>query len=102
VASEEIRRISALLSGEILRWPNVSARQMLGMRAFYRGTAVFAMLPDKRALELPNAIAYKLPAGAQRREGRKWQLFELKGERDMGHALARLDKAYRLAGQPGL
>jgi len=71
---------------------------MFGMRAFYRGTVVFAMLPDKRALERPRAIAYKLPAGTQRREGPKWQLFELKGERDVGNALACLDKAYRRAG----
>jgi len=73
-------------------WP------MSGMRAFYRGTVVFAMLPDKRALERPRAIAYKLPAGTQRREGQKWQLVEMEGERDVGNALACLDKAYRRAG----
>ena len=53
------------------------------MRAFYRGTVVFAMFSDKRAFESPTAIAYKLPAGTQRREGQKCQLFELEGEREV-------------------
>ncbi len=71
---------------------------MSGMRAFYHGAVVFAMLPDKRALENPTAIAYKLPAGTRSREGGNWRLCELEGERDLGHALACLDKAYRKAG----
>lgn len=96
--SEEMRRLSALLSEELLHWPGVSARPMFGMRAFYHGAVVFAMLPDKRALESPTAIAYKLPVGAPPREGQKWRLFELEGERDLGSALACLDKAYRRAG----
>ncbi len=70
---------------------------MFGLRACYRGAVVFAMLPDKRALESPNAIAYKLPTRTQRLEGQKWQLYELEGERDVGDALACLDKAYRRA-----
>ena len=61
------------------------------------GKTVFAMLPDKRALENPQAVAYKLPDGAQRREGEKWQLCELKSEHDIGNALACLDKAYSRA-----
>jgi hypothetical protein len=87
-----------LLSDELLHWPSVSVRPMFGMRAFYRGAVVFAMLPDKRALESPTAIAYKLPAGAQRREGQKWHLFELEEERGVANAVAYLDKAYRSAG----
>jgi hypothetical protein len=90
--------MSTLLSEELLHWPGVSARPMFGMRAFYHGAVVFAMLPDKRALESPTAIAYKLPVGAPRSEGEKWRLFELEGERDLGSALACLDKAYRWAG----
>ena len=96
--SEEMRRISLLLAQELLRWPDVSARSMFGMRAFYRGAAVFAMLPDKRALENPKAIAYKLSDGTRKREGEKWQLCELKNEKDIGNALARLDTAYAKAG----
>ena len=96
--SEQMRRISALLSEELLHWPSVTVRPMFGMRAFYHGTVVFAMLPDKRALQRPTAIAYKLPAGTQGREGQKWRLFELEGEGDVGNALACLDQAYRTAG----
>jgi hypothetical protein len=90
--------MSALLSEELLQWPGVSTRPMFGMCAFYHGAVVFAMLPDKRALESPTAIAYKLPVGPQRPEEQKWRLFELEGERDLGNALACLDKAYRRAG----
>ena len=90
--------MSALLSEELLHWPGVSARPMFGMRAFYHGAVVFAMLPDKLALESPTAIAYKLPVGTQRSEGQTWRLFEIEGERDLGNALAYLDKAYRRAG----
>jgi hypothetical protein len=88
--------MSTLLSEELLHWPGVSARPMFG--TFYHGAVVFAMLPDKRALESPTAIAYKLPVGAPPREGQKWRLFELEGERGLGSALACLDKAYRRAG----
>lgn len=95
--SEEMKRLSMLLSQELLLWPGVSVRPMFGLRAFYHGNVIFAMLPDKRALEKSTAVAYKLPAGTQRREGQKWQLFELEEERDVSGALAWLDKAYRRA-----
>ena len=64
------------------------------MTAFYRGTTVFAMLPDKRALESPKGIAYKLPTGSEDHEGQKWPLFELNEERDVRAALVCLGKAY--------
>ena len=95
--SEEMRHTSALLEQELLGWPGVSVRPMFGMRALYRGAAIFAMLPDKRALENPNAIACKLAGGTEKREGAKWHLVELKNERDLKAALACLDKAYRSA-----
>lgn len=57
--SEEMRRICALLEAELLPWPGVAARAMFGLRAFYRGAVIFALLPNKRALESPNAMAYK-------------------------------------------
>jgi hypothetical protein len=44
------------------------------------------MLPDKRTLERPNAIAYK--------EGGKWKLFDLESENEIAAALARLAGAY--------
>jgi hypothetical protein len=94
-----MKRMSELLSEELLRWPDVSARPMFGMRAFYHGAVIFAMLPDKRALESPTAIAYKRPIGAKGHVEQKWRRFELKGARDLGEALACLDKAYRTAGR---
>jgi hypothetical protein len=86
---------SALLAEELLRWPDVSARSMFGMRAFYRGAAIFALLPGTRALENPEAIAYKLADESRTTEGEEWHSFELKSEHDIDRALAVLDKAYR-------
>jgi len=74
---------------------------MFGLRAFYRGTVVFAMLPGKRALESANAIAYKLSAGVHDKERGKWTLFDLETDHDIGRALINLDKAYRKAGPTG-
>ncbi len=95
--SEEMKRICALLEAELLQWPGVAARAMFGLRAFYRGTVIFALLPNKRALESPNAIAYKLVANAGK-QGKNWHLFELADERDIRKALAFLEKTYAKAG----
>ncbi len=93
-----MRHISALLAQELLQWPEVSARPMFGLRAFYRGTVIFALLPEKRALETPHAIAYKLrPTASAKKEGAKWRAFELENEQDIAMALAVLEKAYRAA-----
>ena len=73
---------------------------MFGLHAFYRGAVVFAMLPDKRALESVKAIAYKLPDSVPSKEGGKWKLFDLENDRDIGRALVTLDKAYRKAAGP--
>jgi hypothetical protein len=94
--SEEMRRICEMLARELLRWPDVNMRPMFGMRAVYRRKVVFAMLPDKRALENPKAIAYKR-FEVQSKEDEKWKLFELENEEHIGRALAHLDKAYRKA-----
>ena len=92
-----MRHLCALLGQELLRWPDVAARPMFGLRAFYRGTVVFAMLPDKRALESPTAIAYKLPDGLRKREGEKWRMYELKTEQGIDNAFNHLRAAYRKA-----
>ena len=81
-----MRRACALLAEEISGWPEVSMRPMFGLRAVYRNGVIFAMLPDKRALESPTAIAYK--------EGGKWVLFEVGDENDLGRALAVIEMAY--------
>ena len=83
--SEEMKRFAGLLAEEVLLWPGVTARPMFGLRAFYRGGAIFAMLPDKRAPEKANAIAYKLA---------KWRIFEVRGEGDLKAALGWLERAY--------
>src|SRR5258708_80291 len=94
--SEEMRRICELLARELLRWPDVSMRRMFGMRAVYRGKVVFAMLPDKRALENPQAIAYKR-FEVQGKDDEKWKRFELENEKHIASALDHLDRAYRKA-----
>ena len=90
--SEEMRYRSGLLAQELSRWPDVSMRPMFGLRAFYRGPVIFAMLPDKRAFESATAIASK--------EGGKWKLFELANDHDIDTALVVLDKSYRKAAGP--
>ena len=95
--SEEMRRMCAMLGDEMLRWPEVRTNPMFGMRAFYRGKIVFAMLPEKRAFEKADSIMYKMAEAAEKREGKKWTLFELTTPEDLSAALEILDQAYRKA-----
>ena len=87
--SEEMRRTFLLLTEEVGQWQGVSTRLMFGLRAIYRDGQIFAMLPDKRSLEVADAIAYKA--------GGAWMAFEVKGEEGIGEALAVLEKAYATA-----
>jgi hypothetical protein len=84
-----MRRACALLAEEISGWPDVSMRLMFGFRAVYRSGVIFAMLPDKRALESAGAIAYK--------EGGKWRLFEVGDGHGLAGALRAVGKAYEKA-----
>ncbi len=84
--SEEMRRTFALLAEEVATWPGVSTKLMFGFRAVYREGVIFAMLPDKRSLEVADAVAYK--------KGGKWVTFEVKGEDEISRALGVLEKAY--------
>ncbi|MGD0437953.1 MAG: hypothetical protein ABSB86_15930 [Bryobacteraceae bacterium] len=93
-ASDEMRHLFALLGEELVRWSGVSARSMFGLRAFYRGSVIFAMLPEKRAFENPRLVYYKLPRGGEKKAGEMWRQFELKNERDIDKALAHLNQAY--------
>ena len=83
-----------MLRDEMLRWPQVRTHPMFGMRAFYRGKIVFAMLPDKRAFENADSIMYKLAATAEKSEGKKWKLLKLTSAEKLGEALEILDSAY--------
>jgi hypothetical protein len=96
--SEEMRHVSALIDGEISQWPEVTARSMFGFRAYYRKGAIFALLPETRALETPNSIAYKLQTGGAR-EGAMWIFCETDGPDSVRRALTLLDRAYRTAGR---
>ena len=85
----ETRFLCGLLTQELSGWSGVSMRLRFGLRAFYRGTVIFAVLPDQRSVGVARAIAYK--------EDGRWKLLELTGERDLAQALVNLDKAYTKA-----
>jgi TfoX/Sxy family transcriptional regulator of competence genes len=93
-----MRRLSVLLEEELLRWPDVAVRSMFGMRAFYRKETIFALLPATKMIDRPNAIAYKFAEKAPtKREGHKWQLFDVENEASLAEALQTLQTAYRKA-----
>ena len=98
--SQEMRRMCVLLGDEILRWPDVRTNPMFGMRAFYRGKTVFALIPDKRAFEDADSIMYKIANATDTKEGKKWKPFKLTTAENLGAALDILDKAYRKAQPP--
>ena len=94
--SEVTLRLASNLADELAAWPGVSFKRMFGMRALYRGPAIFALLPDKRALGSATSIAYKF--GREKpRDGHKWRLYELAREEQLGEALKLLVRAYREA-----
>jgi hypothetical protein len=96
--SEEMRRISVLLEEEVQRWPDVAVHSMFGMRAVYRKDVIFALLPETKMINRPNAIVYKFADKAEaKREGKKWQLFDVEGESSIAEALQVLNDAYRKA-----
>jgi hypothetical protein len=92
--SEEMRRVCVMLGEEILRWPNVHSRPMFGMRAYYRGGIVFALIPDKRAFDEADSILYKMANCADEKEGKKWRPFKLTTAEELGSALDILGNAY--------
>jgi hypothetical protein len=97
VLSDEMRHVCALIDSEISQWRDVTARSMFGFRAYYRKGVIFALLPETRALETPESIAYKLPEGGP--EGKKWISWETHGPETVHAALALLERAYTAAGQ---
>jgi hypothetical protein len=96
-ASEEMRRRSALLAAEVLRWPGTRAGKMFGMQSLYRGDVIFALLPDSRSIWGANEIAVKdhrLPGA----EGKKWRAVVVGDDTEWRIALERLDEMYQVAG----
>ena len=58
--SEEMKQWSALLGGELERWPGVRTKPMFGFVGYYRGRKIFAALPITRAMNSANSIIFKL------------------------------------------
>jgi hypothetical protein len=104
--NSEMQRWSAELAGEIETWPRVSSRPMFGMTAFYRGKAIFAVLPKTRAPETPFSLLVKVPAARSTRlrpakgPGAGWRTFEMQSEDDLPAALGWLERAYEKARAP--
>lgn len=95
--SEETKHIAVLLEEELMQWPDVSVRPMFGMHAVYHGAAIFAALPDKRAMRSPHGIAYKLPPAARSKQDKTWQIVDVESAHDIGRVLDLLDQAYTKA-----
>jgi hypothetical protein len=96
LVGEEMRRRSALLAAEVLRWPGVRVGTMFGMQSVYRGKVIFAFLPTTRGLFEADAIMVKAH-GTKGPEGKKWQSVVVKDDEALTAALERLDEAYRSA-----
>ncbi len=98
--SEDMKRRSALLADEVRGWPEIKISTMFGMTSLYRGKTIFALLPDKRGLEFPNAIAIKRNDGSTipgKTEKHKWQSIVIESDHDLSAALRQLEEAYRKA-----
>jgi hypothetical protein len=97
-----MRRRSALLAAEVLRWPGTRVGKMFGMQSVYRGKVIFGLLPGTRGLWEANAIMVKIYGAddskrPKKREGEKWQSVAVASDGDLTAALERLDAAYRSA-----
>jgi hypothetical protein len=90
--SDEMKHRSTLLANELKTWPEVRLSSMFGMTSVYRGKAIFALLPDKRGLEFPNAIALKNLPGTKPKH--TWQSFLIEDDNDLSPALKQLKAAY--------
>jgi hypothetical protein len=120
---EEMKEWAGLLETELASWPEVSARPMFGMQAFYRKRRIFAAVPRTRALNSPTSVIFKLhaqtaKAGNSWDRQRKfhdledsrlkqlqmnrtgWLSFELNSAEDIRDALYWFEQAYNKA-QPG-
>jgi Luciferase len=112
-ASEEMKRIAALLETEVLAWRGVTVRPMFGMTGLYRDRSIFAALPRTRAMDSPDSIAFRFPKLSARmisqlREDKRivapapdarWISFLVHSEEDIHDALNWLATAYREAGK---
>src|SRR5262245_40463926 len=70
--NEEMKEWAGLLEAELASWPEVSARPMFGMRAFYRKRRIFAAVPRTRALNSPTSVIFKLHAQTEKKSSNSW------------------------------
>jgi hypothetical protein len=111
--SEEMKQWSALLTSELLRWPNITTKSMFGFFFFYRRRRVFAALPRTRGFDSPSGLLFKfhpMPPALQMRadsddrmdasrkaSSKGWFSFHLDSEADLHDALWWLNQAYEAA-----
>ena len=113
--SEEMKAWSAVLAAESESWPLVTTRAFFGFTALYRRNKIFALLPRTRAMQTPNALAFKLESpsvrirallrhdpriGSTQMQKACWFTFEMSCDTDLRAALEWLDRAYEAAGTP--
>jgi hypothetical protein len=106
---------SAALSTEGQSWPQASTRAFFGFTALYWRDKIFALLPRTRAMETPNALAFKLESpsarmsallrrdpriGSTQMQKARWFTFEMSCDTDLRAAIEWLDRAYEAAGTP--
>ncbi|MFZ1011679.1 MAG: hypothetical protein WAN65_32885 [Candidatus Sulfotelmatobacter sp.] len=114
--SEQMKIWSAALSTEAGNWPQVTRRSFFGFTALYRRDKIFALLPRTRAMETPNALAFKLDSpsarmnallrhdpriGSTQMQKARWFTFEMSCDTDLRAAIEWLDRAYRKSGRRG-
>ena len=112
--SDQMREWSAMLEGEVLTWPNVTAKKMFGMNSLYRGKRIFAALPLTRALIAEDTLIFKLEkptkAVVPRLKsdsriiqefgiGTRWYGFRITSNEDLHGAIEWLAIAYEAAGK---
>jgi hypothetical protein len=119
-ATEGMRMLAEGLRAELELWPGVAVKRSFGMMLAYRGTTIFAALPDSKAIYHEDAIMLKFakekPALIKRMEadthflsaslatgrkskseGRKWRFFLMREDKDVHAAIEWLAEAYELA-----
>lgn len=110
--TDDMRRLCAMLGGELQSLPGVSTRPMFGFLGYSRDGIIFAALPRTRALGSANSIIFKLNAAPERilqrartdpritisSKGRKgWQSLEISSDLDIAAAQRWLLEAWRYA-----
>jgi hypothetical protein len=115
IVSGEMKAWSAALMVESAGWPEVASRGFFGFTALYRQENIFALLPRTRAMQTPNALAFKLESpsvrirallrhdpriGSTQMQKARWFTFEMSCDTDVRAAIEWLDRAYEEAGTP--